>query len=221
MAAIHEALQALGPTAFADVATSDTDLASYLKKTFDHALLLVDSVPPPPSPTDSNISSSATRPRSASAVSLSSARSAPAAPDREALQGAWGKPVKLSAKENPLGVSVYKLAGQDGKGAWFARRSVHEGLGFEAWRDGLRKELPLGWTDEEPGAIVRSIQGQRAVEERRVEGVGDLAGQSLWQACLGLTERGVAETLTYGLQYTTSLRSSPAHRRDATSWSCC
>ena len=177
MAAIHEALKALSPTTFADVPTSTPELTSYLSSTFDNASLLVDSVPPPPPPPSTSLTPETSRPRStssASAVSLSSARSAPAAPDRESLQSSWGKPVKLSAKENPLSVSVYKLAGQDGKGAWFGRRSVHEGLGFEAWRDGLRKELPMGWSEDEPGGMVRSIKGEKVVEEKEVEGAGKM-----------------------------------------------
>ena len=181
MAAIHTALQSLSPTTFSTVPTSDADLASYLESTFADASLLVDSVPPPP---DASPTTAASRPRAASAVSLSSSRSAPAAPARVALQAAWGRPLKLSAKDNPLDMHVYKLAGADGRGAWFARRSVHEGLGFAAWRDALRTEFPLGWSssdgegETEGGAkgsgIVRTMKGERLVEERWVKGVGKM-----------------------------------------------
>ncbi len=48
----------------------------------------------------------------------------------------WGKPGNkiYNAKDNPFQIPVYKLAGNDGKGAWIARRSVHEGLAFTRWR---------------------------------------------------------------------------------------
>ena len=95
------------------------------------------------------------------------------------LQKEWGKPVKLNAKDNPLGMAVYKLAGKDGNGAWFARRSVHEGLGFKKWKLGLQREFPE--TLEVQGGPgegnIRGIGGERRIERRSIEGVGTIEGR--------------------------------------------
>ena len=96
-----------------------------------------------------------------------------------ALQKEWGKPIKLGAKENPLGMSVYKTSGKDGRGAWFARRSVHEGLGFRKWKLGLQQEFPESLASQGgPGdGNIRGIGGERRVERREVEGVGTVEGE--------------------------------------------
>lgn len=77
-------------------------------------------------------------------------------------------------------MTVYKLAGKDGKGAWFARRSVHEGLGFEKWKKGLQREFPK--TMEVHGGPgegnIRGIGAERRVERRVVESVGTAEGES-------------------------------------------
>ncbi|KFY83361.1 hypothetical protein V500_10081, partial [Pseudogymnoascus sp. VKM F-4518 (FW-2643)] len=66
-------------------------------------------------------------------------------------------------------MSVYKLAGTDGKGAWFARRSVHCGLGFERWKRALQQEFPETMKiDGGPGVgNIRGIGGERCVECRQ------------------------------------------------------
>ncbi|KFY79617.1 hypothetical protein V498_08931 [Pseudogymnoascus sp. VKM F-4517 (FW-2822)] len=66
-------------------------------------------------------------------------------------------------------MSVYKLAGTDGKGAWFARRSVHCGLGFERWKRALQQEFPETMKiDGGPGVgNIRGIGGERCVECRK------------------------------------------------------
>ncbi|KFY20251.1 hypothetical protein V493_07716, partial [Pseudogymnoascus sp. VKM F-4281 (FW-2241)] len=68
-------------------------------------------------------------------------------------------------------MSVYKLAGTDGKGAWFARRSVHCGLGFERWKRALQEEFPETMRiDGGPGeGNIRGIGGERCVECREAE----------------------------------------------------
>ena len=76
-------------------------------------------------------------------------------------------------------MSVYKLAGKDGRGAWFARRSVHAGMGFKKWKLGLQREFPE--TLEVQGGPgegnIRGIGGERRVERRVVEGVGTVEGE--------------------------------------------
>ena len=86
--------------------------------------------------------------------------------------------MKLKPAENPLGMSVYKLGAKDGRGSWFARRSVHEGLGFEKWKKGLEKEFPETMKVQGgPGeGNIRGIGGERRVEFKGVDGVGKMEG---------------------------------------------
>ena len=183
MATLHSALQSLSPTSFSTVPTNQSEATSYLQSAFSQAQTIVDSVPLPP-PTDPLVIS---RPRSStgastasnvSEISSSSARSDPIDPSHLSLQKEWGKPIKLNAKDNPLNMSVYKMAGKDGRGAWFARRSVHEGLGFRKWKLGLQREFPE--TLEVQGGPgegnIRGIGGERRVEKIRVEGAGAIEG---------------------------------------------
>jgi len=177
MAALHDALKSLGPLDITDAPLDD--LQPFLSDAFSKGQLLVDSVPI--SVVSEGVASPEGRSRansaasSASEISLSHARSDPPPSDVEALQKEW-KPIKLGAKENPLGMSVYKLGGKDGKGSWFARRSVHEGLGFTKWKKGLEREFPE--TMKTPGGPgegnIRGIGGERRIEYRTVDGVGKL-----------------------------------------------
>lgn len=186
MAALHSALQSLSPTSFDSVPRAESEIKDYLQDAFAKAQLILDSVPPPS--TDSTIA--ATRSRSntttsgvsaTSEMSVSSARSDPIDPSHVYLQKEWGKPVKLAAKDNPLGMAVYKMAGKDGKGAWFARSSVHEGMGFKKWKLGLQKEFPESMEVQGgPGeGNIRGIGGERRVETIGVQGVGTVEGETL------------------------------------------
>jgi hypothetical protein len=179
MAALHEALKILGPTNFEEAPLDD--LKPYLSNAFSNGQLLVESVPIS-KPYDNAATPESGRSRSASSaseISLSSARSSPPPADIEALQKEW-KPVKLNPKDNPLGMSVYKLGSKDGKGAWFARRSVHEGLGFSKWKKGLEREFPETMKVQGgPGeGNIRGIGGERRVAYKNVEGVGKMEGLS-------------------------------------------
>ncbi len=183
MAALHEALQILSPTDFSSVPL--TDLKPYLQEVFSKSQLLIDSVPIPPSdgsttPTArsrSNTAASSTA-SDASEILPSPARPDNPAPTVAALQKEWGKPIKLAAKDNPLGMSVYKCSGKDGRGAWFARRSVHEGLGFSRWKRSLEREFPESLQVQGgPGeGNIRGIGGEKRVERTVAEGVGKLEG---------------------------------------------
>ncbi|MCJ1312475.1 hypothetical protein MMC25_006149 [Agyrium rufum] len=187
MAALHDSLKALCAISYTDIPINDhPSLESYLKSIFSSTQLLLESVPPPPStPTSdttpsSSLLQSATpptgRPRASTASSIipSPARSAAPIPEHAALQREWGKPIKLSTKENPLNIAVYKASGKDGKGAWFARRSVHEGLGFRRWKEALKREFPESLKVQGgPGeGNIRGIGGERVVERKEVQGVG-------------------------------------------------
>jgi hypothetical protein len=185
MAALHEALKTLSPIDFSIIPISD--LKPFLSEIFSNAQLLIDSIPIP-GPTEDSFTASVGRSRSntvssiASSVtdiSISTARPSLPPPEIESLQSQWGKPLRLNARDNPLGINVYKLAGKDGKGAWFARRSVHEGLGFEKWKRGLQKEFPETMKVQGgPGeGNIRGIGGERRVEHKVVDGVGKLEGE--------------------------------------------
>lgn len=186
MAALHLALQTLSPTSFSSVPTSDAQAKEFLQDAFSKAQLIIDSVPPPVED-----SLAAARSRSASnlsassEVSPSSVRSDPLNLSHALFQKEWGKPIKLAAKENPLGMGVYKLAGKDGRGAWFARRSVHEGMGFKKWKMGLENEFPESMAVQGgPGeGNIRGIGGERRVEKFEVGGVGIVEGWSSFPTC--------------------------------------
>lgn len=180
MSALHSALQSLSPTPFSSVPSSESEATTYLQSAFQQAQTIIDSVPLPP-PTDPLVTSrsrAASTASNISEISSSSARSDPLDPSNVGLQKEWGKPIKLNAKDNPLGMSVYRCAGKDGRGAWFARRSVHEGLGFRKWKLGLQREFPE--TLEVQGGPgegnIRGIGGERRVERKCVEGVGVVEG---------------------------------------------
>lgn len=80
-----------------------------------------------------------------------------------------------------MGMAVFKLPSKDGKGAWFARRSVHEGLGFNRWKTSLEREFPESLKVQGgPGeGNIRGIGGERRVENINVEDVGKLEGKSV------------------------------------------
>ena len=181
MAALHAALQTLAPVEFFSLPVDEPK--SFLEEAFSNSQLLIDSVPLPsddsPAAGRSRANTTSSVASSASEISASSARPAPPNPEHAPLQKEWGKPIKLSAKENPLGISVFKLAGKDGKGAWFARRSVHEGLGFAKWKKALEREFPSSLEVQGgPGeGSVRGIGGERIVESKEVKGVGIMQGK--------------------------------------------
>ena len=153
-ATLHSALQSLGPAAFDEMPSSPTDLRTYIQDLLTKSRLIIESVPPPPPAPRNTTTHDDLNPRtqatSSSEISGSSARAPP--PPRtlqhEVLQKEWGRQVnktgstnKKEKAQNPLDIPVYKLAGKDGKGAWFGRRSVHEGLGFQKWKQRLEGEF--------------------------------------------------------------------------------
>ncbi|KAL8729718.1 MAG: hypothetical protein Q9166_004546 [cf. Caloplaca sp. 2 TL-2023] len=176
MATLHSALQSLGPSDFTSVPTEESKTKDYLQNLFTQAQIIIDSVPPLDIPSTPVRSRSTSNVSGASDLSASSARSHPIDQANISLQKEWSKPIKLGAKENPLGMSVYKLGGKDGRGAWFARRSVHEGLEFRKWKLGLQREFPE--TMEVQGGPgegnIRGIGGERRVEKIDIDGVGTI-----------------------------------------------
>lgn len=170
MAAIHSHLKNLSPIKFSDIPQEKEELDPYLADLFAHVQSIVESIPIPDP--DSPLSShhehgSKAQASNAAEMSVSNARSPPPSPEDAALQKEWGKPIKLSAKENPMNIAVYKLGGKDGKGAWFARRSVHEGLGFSRFKRGFEREFPTSLAVQgAPGeGNIRGIGAETKVEE--------------------------------------------------------
>ncbi|OAG06388.1 uncharacterized protein CC84DRAFT_1146465 [Paraphaeosphaeria sporulosa] len=177
MAELHKALECLRPKDFADIPVND--LKTFLPEIFAKAELIANSVPPPPNGTPYESSqrsrSDANCARSAAELTISKARR-PIRPEHEALHKAWGKPVKLGAKETATGISVFKMAGHDRHGAWFARTSVHEGLGFAKWKKAMMREFPASLEVQGgPGeGNVRGIGGDQRLEDINVDGIGKL-----------------------------------------------
>ncbi|KAJ9608202.1 hypothetical protein H2200_007190 [Cladophialophora chaetospira] len=177
MANLHNALKALAPTKFSDVPQKQEELDPYLADLFSEVQTVVESIPiPDPDPAHRHRShtTGSIAPNNASEMFVSSARSPQPPPEYAKLQSEWGKPYKLSAKENPLGISVYKLSGKDGKGAWFARRSVHEGLGFSRFKHGFEREFPTSLAVQgKPGeGNIRGIGAETRIEEITVPNRG-------------------------------------------------
>ncbi|KAG9246394.1 hypothetical protein BJ878DRAFT_289365 [Calycina marina] len=174
MAALHEALRTLGPTEFS--ATLIDDLKPFLTSAFSAGQLIIDSVPI--AAASGSTETPEGRSRAASNVSeieISPARASAPPADVLALQKEW-KGLKLAENDNPLGMSVYRLGAKDGRGAWFARRSVHEGLGFKKWKRALEREFPETMKGgNAPGeGNIRGIGGERRVEYKIVDGVGKM-----------------------------------------------
>ncbi|OQO03196.1 hypothetical protein B0A48_11451 [Cryoendolithus antarcticus] len=178
MAELHEALKSLSPTTWDEVPTEDASLSTYMTDVFSNSELICNSIPPPLSGTPFHDSQPQyTSPNTATGwkdMLQSSARSHPAHDEHESLQKNWGKAMKFSQKENPLNIAVYKMAGHDRHGAWFARRSVHEGMGFEKFKRGMVREFPESLKVQGgPGeGNVRGIGGDQKLEIKEIEGVG-------------------------------------------------
>ena len=170
MASLQSALHALAPLNFNDVPKSTRELDHYLAELYSESQTIVESIPiadpgdvqpRPRAQTTGSIASNA------SEMSTSSARSEPPPSHLAALQKDWGKPLKLKPAENVLGISVYKTSGKDGRGAWFARRSVHEGLGFARFKAAFEKEFSTSLAVQgAPGeGNIRGIGAETRVEQ--------------------------------------------------------
>lgn len=161
MAELQEALSYLKPVSWEEVpaSTSTSDLQRYVQEILTKAQLIAETVPEqnPSSDVGSGVAS----------ISVPQSQLA-------SLRKEWGKPIKMNnAKENPLNIPIYKLSGKDGKGAWFARRSVHKGLPFSRWRSKMQVEMDetLKARQEElkqgriPATSIRGIGGDRRLED--------------------------------------------------------
>jgi len=176
MAELHEALKALSPTDWDDVPVDN--LEPYMTELLTAGELICNSVPPPADGTPfSEAKPQLDQPNAATShkdVLPSHARSHPPDAAHEGLQKNWGKAMKFSAKENPLNIAVYKMAGKDRFGAWFARRSVHEGIGFSKFINAMKREFDESLAVEGgPGSgSIRGIGADTRLEKKEVEGLG-------------------------------------------------
>ncbi|KAF8536931.1 hypothetical protein BDD12DRAFT_848990 [Trichophaea hybrida] len=119
---VHEALKTLSPIEHTEFPSDPSALDAHLATSLADIHTLISSIPPP--------------------AILPKSLNLPEPPNTEiaALQNEW-KPVKLSNKENQTGISVFKLLAKDGKGAWFARRSIHTNISFERFKAGLQHDF--------------------------------------------------------------------------------
>ncbi|POS79820.1 hypothetical protein DHEL01_v201793 [Diaporthe helianthi] len=176
----HEPLKALGPIDW--TAVTGDDLKHFLDTTFLHAQTVVDSIPAATNPqqagrarshTDSSVVFVPSSCHHTNTSASADASTAAAAAHAAKLQKEW-KEVKITPRDNPYSMSVFKLAGKDGRGAWFARRSMHEGISFDKFRLGLETEF--GHTLQHstgPGTgNVRGIGAERKAEHLECAGVG-------------------------------------------------
>ncbi|RMY40488.1 hypothetical protein D0865_12543 [Hortaea werneckii] len=167
-AELHDALRTLLPTNWSDVPQDNLD--QYMKDAYSAGELIINSVPPPPNGEPFHSSEPHFKqPNTAGSVNdmyPSRVRSFPPHKDHEDLQKHWGKPMKFDKSKNPLDVSVYKMAGKDRHGAWFARSSVLEGMGFDKFKRAMQREFPHSLTVKGgPGAgAVRGLAADRRVE---------------------------------------------------------
>lgn len=181
MADFREALESILPIAWSDL-PSDADLPSFLRDSFTHAEHIVNSIPAPSASDSDSYSPPAANSASDALGTVCSQEDVPMPEytrDATATK-AWGKPYKLSTKDNPLRVSCYKMAAYDRHGAYFARRSVHHGIGFDRWRRCAVREFAESVKHQgAPGAgAVRGISADRRVEKKTVDGVANVEGTS-------------------------------------------
>ncbi|KAI0526225.1 hypothetical protein F5B22DRAFT_641374 [Xylaria bambusicola] len=152
---VHETFKALGPVDWEAFAQEDP--TTCMPATFNDAHCLIDSIPAP-SESDSLPSQSAEYSQKA----------------RE-LRKEW-KAVKVNPRDNPLELNVYKLPAKDGRGAWFARRSVHSGQSYKKWKTGIEKEFAESLKVQgQPGdGKIRGLGADKCVADRTVNGYGKI-----------------------------------------------
>ncbi|KAI0971098.1 hypothetical protein F4678DRAFT_433726 [Xylaria arbuscula] len=148
MTSPHEAFKALGPVDWESFAQEDA--TTLMTDIFSNARCLVDSVP-------------------------GQDDSRPSQPTAEALSKEW-KEVKVNARDNPFGLHLYKQPAKDGRGAWFARRSVHDGQSFRRWKIGMEREFDESLKVQgEPGdGKIRGLGADKRVVDQTFDGRGKM-----------------------------------------------
>ena len=180
----HEPFKGLGPVEWSDV--PQDDLKGFLNDTFSQAQTVIDSIPVAPTAGSDAGTTRRARSQTDSAVSApdlaipATLRHDPTSLKHiDQLRKEW-KEVKINAKENPHNMTVFKMGSKDGRGAWFARQSVHEGLSFDKWKNGLELEFKESMKVQgSPGSgNIRGIGADKRVEDSEIEGAGHLEGMT-------------------------------------------
>jgi hypothetical protein len=175
MPSSHDEFKVLGPIDWESFTQEDPK--TLMTDIFSDAHCLVDSIPV----SLEDESKKTARTRAATDTDLPSLPSrTPKSTDRaRELRKEW-KEVKINARENPLSLNVYKLAAKDGRGAWFARRSIHEGLSFERWKTGMEREFAESLKVQgTPGSgKIRGLGADKRVVDQTVDGCGRIQGKS-------------------------------------------
>ncbi|KAI9672721.1 MAG: hypothetical protein M1831_000156 [Alyxoria varia] len=181
---LKEAFDSLSPIDYEDVPTDTASLKPFISTSLAHAETLANSVPAAyPTTKGDDIAKYEPLPaNSASKLSETLCDHIPPIsirPDAD-QEKAWGKPLNLAKKDNPLGIMLFKRAGHDKHGAWFARRSVHQGIGFEKMKKAMQREFLESLKKKEgPGSgAVRGVAADRRMEKHIVEGLGRV---EVWQ----------------------------------------
>ena len=184
MVEIHQALSRLSPIDWNDVPPQE-ELPGFLQECFHAAEMLCNSVPPPASGIVFDVATPlCTEPntaKSAGEIQPSTARPALLCEEHEHRRRHWGKPIKFNKKDNPLEIALYKMAGNDRHGAWFARYSVLEGMGFTKFKKAMQRELPetLLQTDPPGSGAKRGLGADRRIERKEVQGIGTMEAYQL------------------------------------------
>ncbi|GFP54023.1 hypothetical protein TASIC1_0003040100 [Trichoderma asperellum] len=174
MVAHHEPLRAMGPIEWDDVPVGN--LKPFMDDVFIDAQTVAESVPSPTTATATGAAATSIGAVFEQAEKAYSQReSGSSLAMAQKLRKEW-KEVKITAN-NPLNISVYKLGAKDGKGAWFARRSVHHGLTFEEWKRGMEMEFPETLKVQgSPGSgNIRGVGADKRVESQEVENSGHMS----------------------------------------------
>lgn len=175
MAAHHEPLRAMGPIEWDDVPVGS--LKPFMDEVFIDAQTVAESVPSPTTATATGTSATSTGAVFEQVEKAYSQREAGSSlAMAQKLRKEW-KEIKMT-QNNPLNISVYKLGAKDGRGAWFARRSVHHGLTFEEWKRGMEMEFPETLKVQgSPGSgNIRGVGADKQVESQEVEDSGHMSG---------------------------------------------
>ncbi|EFQ24899.1 hypothetical protein CGRA01v4_06851 [Colletotrichum graminicola] len=176
----HEPFQGLAPVKWD--AVDQEDPQEFMKCVLADAQTIVDSIPVPASVKQAVASQGRARSQTDPPLpvadinrSLSQRQTGASLRLSQDLSKEW-KEVKVNARDNPLAINVYKLASKDGKGSWFARRSVHDGLTFEKWKLGLEREFAESMKVQSgPGAgAIRGIGAEKCVVHQVVQGSGKM-----------------------------------------------
>ena len=184
----HEHFKALGPLDWGEVSDmQDSQVCEHFEDILANAQSIINSIPEsPPSANAVPQRHNSGRARSQTESALGPRTNVDLASGSSAvtegqLRKEW-KGIKINARDNPLDISVYKLAAKDGKGTWFSRRSLHEGIPFEKWKLGMEREfgetlVARGAQVVEPVAgNVRGIGAERRVCSKTVGGTKEVDG---------------------------------------------